>query len=455
MRLGVLVSLVRAVKNMPRNMSFKLDMETNKDLVSIIQKSVKVDTASSFDNDEEWAEHMQIEEPKQQPKQPQAEAKKTATVPPTPTVGARPIPIGNYNFVLATGSNLAGQIGLGPQLTKSARFEPVYSLNKLHIHMIAGGSGHTIGLTSNGICYAAGKNEYGQLGNENKQSIYTFTKIFSLLGKTIIAVACGDMHTLVLTATGQVYGFGYNSQGQLGLGTKAHQYTPALITLPQGKKAKAIAAGGNHTLILSTDNHLYACGENDKGQLGLEEYREHPTLTEVTFFRGKKVKQLACGFSFSAVLLSNGELYTFGCNDKGELGIADKSEKSATPQRVFLPLAVAQVACGEAHSIALLENGQVFTFGRAKLDEERTPQQLTGIPANAVEVAAGAAHSVVLTSDGQVFTLGNNQSGELGTRDFKDKAKPEKVMFVESFEHENNIKIRAIFACGSSTFALY
>uniref|UniRef100_A0A672Z4J4 Uncharacterized protein n=1 Tax=Sphaeramia orbicularis TaxID=375764 RepID=A0A672Z4J4_9TELE len=84
----------------------------------------------------------------------------------------------------------------------------------------------------------------------------------------VVAMACGQDHCLVVNATGDVFSWGQNSHGQLGLGKEVSlQYTPVLIHSLIGVAVSQIAAGAEYTLVLTLPGLVYCCGANKVGQL--------------------------------------------------------------------------------------------------------------------------------------------------------------------------------------------
>lgn len=100
----------------------------------------------------------------------------------------------------------------------------------------------------------------------------------SLHGVVITQLACGDSHSMALTKDGVVYAWGEATLGQLGLAdirdlpknteNKPYQPTPTKVTALRNKKIVAISCGETHTLALTESGHLYSFGANGCGQLG-------------------------------------------------------------------------------------------------------------------------------------------------------------------------------------------
>ena len=117
-------------------------------------------------------------------------------------------------------------------------------------------------------CFGYGHN--GQLGYRENISRNTPDGIITLSeGRSAKMIAAGRFHTCVLLDNGQVTCFGRGSKGQLGYGDNNDRNAPnEAITLPEGRSAKMIAAGSNHTCILLSDGQVTCFGYGNHGQLG-------------------------------------------------------------------------------------------------------------------------------------------------------------------------------------------
>ncbi|MDZ7815309.1 MAG: hypothetical protein U5N86_04660 [Planctomycetota bacterium] len=146
-------------------------------------------------------------------------------------------------------------------------------------------------------------------------------------GSTDAGLAAGFPHSLVLYSDGSVYAWGWNDEGQLGLGDDVERDTPTLVGALSDKGVISITAGSDHSLVLCSDGSVYAWGDNNSGQLGLgdELDRDFPTL--VSTLSDKDVISLAGGFAHSLALCSDGSVYTWGKNDDGQLGLGDDVDR--------------------------------------------------------------------------------------------------------------------------------
>jgi len=319
----------------------------------------------------------------------------------------------------------------------------------------AAGDGYSLAVTSSGQLYAFGDNHSGQLGsttNNGTQKPDATPTAVVLPGATgpVAQVAAGAAHSLVVTSTGQLYAFGENSDGQLGNRTHTRTEippnpTPRLVTLPGATgPASQVAAGGEDSLVVTATGQLYGFGDNTEGQLGtrtnnipdgdtdpLAEPNPTPTLVKLHGATGP-VSQIAAGGDHSLALTSTGQLFAFGDNFFGQLGSTTKNVlvgANPTPALVKLPGAtgpISQIAAGGDHSLVLTSTGQLYAFGNNDSGQlgtaapdvaNPTPMLVTlpGATGAPIEVAAGYVDSLVVTSTGQLFTLGGNQQGQLGT----------------------------------------
>ena len=262
---------------------------------------------------------------------------------------------------------------------------------------------------------------------------------------TVVHAAAGGNHSLVVTSSGQLYGFGYNRYGQLGNGTNNNSDTPnptpTLVGLPgQVGPVTLVSAGGVHSLAATASGQLYAFGYNFFGQLGNATNNgtstPNPTPTLVTL-PGQigTIADISASEEFSLALTSTGQLYVFGSNRYGQLGNATNAatgNPNPQPTPVTLPGQagpITHVAAGSFHSLAVTSSGQLYAFGLNSFGQlgnatnndtqnaNPTPGLvlLPGQIGPVTQVAGGHDHSLAVTSSGQLYAFGSNQYGALGS----------------------------------------
>ncbi|CAN0066321.1 unnamed protein product [Hapterophycus canaliculatus] len=172
-----------------------------------------------------------------------------------------------------------GQLGLGHNVTakeQTPQKVPRSSLSRAKITQLACGQYHTAVLTSVGELYMFGNNRDGSLGvaghaNEGPPLVASAPQLVTgLKGKQVVQIGCGQQHTVALTAGGSMYCWGGNSKGQLGTGDTQNRYTPSLVGKPlSSAKCIHVACGGKHTIAVTEGDDVYGFGSDRYGQLGL------------------------------------------------------------------------------------------------------------------------------------------------------------------------------------------
>ncbi|NXN08517.1 RPGR regulator, partial [Indicator maculatus] len=238
-----------------------------------------------------------------------------------------------------------------------------------------------------------------------------------------VLISCGDEHTAIVTGNGKLYMFGSNNWGQLGLGSKTTVSKPTCVKALKPEKTKLAVCGRNHTLVYTEKGNVYAAGGNSEGQLGLGDTEERTTFHLISFFTNQhKIKQLAAGSYTSAAVTEDGQLFVWGDNSEGQLGLADEA-CVRVPCQVDVGKPVSAVSCGYYHSALITGDGELYTFGEPEngklgllpeqLKNNRVPQPVLGIMEKVNKVACGGEHTVVLTET-DVYTFGLGQHGQLG-----------------------------------------
>lgn len=238
------------------------------------------------------------------------------------------------------------------------------------------------------------------------------------------AVAASNDHSLVLNNQGQVFSFGENTHGQLGLGDFNRRNSPTLITFPGNAHINFIAARGGQSFAIDREGRLYAWGENTHGQLGLGDLYHHNSPTLVSFPRNTVVVHVATGSHQSFAVDSEGRLYAWGENTHGQLGLGDINNR-ILPELVPLPprTYITHVTSSGNHSLALDSEGRLYAWGENQWGQlglgdfnSRIIPTLVPIKSNApiFQIVSGGGHNLALDKEGRLYVWGRNYCGELG-----------------------------------------
>ena len=255
----------------------------------------------------------------------------------------------------------------------------------------------------------------------------TFTKLFAGVENTPNS---GIIHTIFLDSQGKAWATGSNSKGQLCLNsTASSEYTPQLIPTPDDLgRIVDVAIGGEHTLLLFESGDVYGCGSNSVGQVGLGGFETKvPFPTKITFDPNVdiKVQSISAGFQHS-LFKSEGGLYVTGSNQYGKLCTEQSKGGSIfVPAKLATPIAstVEQFKAIKESSYILYNDGSVDSCGRnnqgqlgdgTKVDNIMVEVKLDGEVTSILGTGPSAESVFFYTKDGTILGTGLNNAGQLG-----------------------------------------
>ena len=275
----------------------------------------------------------------------------------------------------------------------------------------AAGTAYSMVLKQDGTVWAMGRNARGQLGDGTKKAKKDrFSIVMMISGAK--AVAAGGCHSLVLTQEGTIWATGWNKYGQLGDGSTS-VYTNRFHEVISG--AVAVTAGDLHSVILRQDGSVWATGRNFNGQLGDGSKADRNSFVKVM---SSGAVNVAAGGFHSMVLKQNASVWAAGWNDYGQLGDGSTTDRI---NYVQVRLSGAKtIAAGRRHSLVLQEDGTVWATGYNRFGQLGDGSKINRVDFvkvifEEVEViAAGAFHSMALKQDGSIWATGSNEFGQFG-----------------------------------------
>ncbi|MED6235935.1 putative E3 ubiquitin-protein ligase herc4, partial [Ataeniobius toweri] len=332
---------------------------------------------------------------------------------------------------------------------------------------------HTAFLLDDGTVYTCGCNDLGQLGHEKSRK--KPEQVVALDAQIIVALSCGESHTLALNDKGQIFSWGLGSDGQLGLNNFEE-----CIRVPRNIKSLSdvqiaqVACGYWHSIALARGGQIFSWGQNRYSQLGLGITGQSISTPQmVQSLQAIPFSQISAGGAHSFALTFSGAVFGWGCNKFGQLGVNDTNDrcfptllKSLRSQRVIY------VSCGEDHTAVLTKEGGVFTFGAGgygqlghnSTNHEINPRKVFELMGNVVtQIACGRQHTLAFTPACEKmdsFGLGGN--GQLGTRSTCNRKSPAPVKgpwatssTAEEYDSEQSCFVKRIYAGGDQSFAHY
>ena len=311
--------------------------------------------------------------------------------------------------------------------------------------------GYTICISDKGDVYSCGFSSYGAHGFPARQVVAP-QQITSL--KNIIGISCGKRHTACLDTNGNLFTFGSNLNGQLGIGMPSAELT--YTEIPQKcdlSSIRQISCGNYFTVCLTDNEELYSFGANLQGQLGLgknEGFFHAPQLIESL----NDVEFVECGGEFVFCKTFDNQVFCWGRNYSGQLGLGNTDNQNLPIQcSSLLNIDTVDIKCGDSHSLVLTVNQKVLSCGynvHMQLGQLFTENekyytfQIINELSNIIRIECGENHSTCIDGNHDLYFFGDNSCGQLGSEYYYPEA--------ELFKHPSLSNILDVSKGGSHTF---
>uniref|UniRef100_A0A8C2JI44 non-specific serine/threonine protein kinase n=1 Tax=Cyprinus carpio TaxID=7962 RepID=A0A8C2JI44_CYPCA len=277
---------------------------------------------------------------------------------------------------------------------------------------------------------------------------FTPQKLDMFKGGSIAQHVCaGETHFAVVTVEKELYTWsvqgGAKMVGQLGHGDQASYRQPRRVERLQGKAIRQVSCGADFTACVTDEDQMYMFGSDYYGCVGVENELGMEVLEPVLldFFQERPVRQVSCGDNHVVALTRSGDIYSWGCGEHGRLGL-DCEDDFSSPMQVEVPkgAVIDSVYCGSDCTFFLTEFGKVLACGSNELNKLGLNLGITGIKNHPGEgipytttltlvkqlsrfkiqfIAPGKTHTAAIDERGRLMTFGCNKFGQLGVKDFK------------------------------------
>ncbi|CAH9084369.1 unnamed protein product [Cuscuta europaea] len=309
------------------------------------------------------------------------------------------------------------------------------------------GESRAVSVPTKTAIYVWGYNNAGQTGRKGKDTSLRIPRPLppGLFGcpaaggnSRWLDIACGREHTAAVASDGTLFTWGTNEFGQLGDGTERSRNYPRKVKQLQCEFVLSVSCGAHCTAAIAEPRE-----NNDGSQStrrlwvwGQNQGSNHPRLFWGAFAPDMIIHQVSCGAVHVVALSGDGVLQAWGYNEYGQLGRGVTSEGLQGPRVIsgyarFLDevpelVKITQVSCGEYHSAAISEEGEVYTWGLGNVgqlghcslqsgDKELLPRRVVSLDGVFIkDISCGGVHTCALTTKGALYTWGGGQAGQLG-----------------------------------------
>lgn len=358
----------------------------------------------------------------------------------------------NKKSVYSWGNGIAGQLGIGEEIGSQPIPKIICELSNINhgntVEKLVTAFDLSCGITSKGEIYVWGKTKDGALGVIPGGTVNTPTpSLFVHLDQIDSKVKDIDFskeHGALVTENGSMYTWGidmYNKLGHLQIDSiksnqnqrKAPKTVYELIKfnqVPITSKIISVRCGYNHNICLDDQGSVYSWGYGKDGELGHENFENISSPKKIEFFVKNNIiiKNIESGDYFCLALSVDGQIYTWGHNNYGQLGLGKFSQKLKVnvPTKVNLGnKKIKQIFAGEDHCACITEDGEGYIWGygldgrlgnKNKMNQN-APTKISIIDKKIKKISCGGHHTAILTESGDLYMCGNGRDGELGRGD--------------------------------------
>ena len=337
------------------------------------------------------------------------------------------ITLSNDGTLYSFGFNRDGQLGLGHFRDVSLP-TPIPNLPK--INQVSCSWNFTVCVDEEGFLWSFGKNNSGQLGTGNTTKFNVPQKILDI--PPVLSVSCGYGYTLIITNDDHLWSCGNNEFGQL---CNENEKSQLILQKTSFSSISKISAGCDHSLFQNNKGEIFSCGHNRHGQCGLGHFNNPQITPSLIPNLPSNIVQFICGSYHSLFLDCEGNVYSVGCNEFGQLGLAHNTNQNVLNKIVNIP-PIRTISCVRSSCYLIDFEGNLWTFGVNGYGQlghgDKTHINVPKIINNLIDIQQISygycgEHFLAKNSQNQIFVTGYNAKGQLGTGDRKSVSIPKEI----------------------------
>lgn len=400
--------------------------------------------------------------------------------------GRHSLAIRNDGSILAWGDNLQGQLGDGTgnglkDSSANTRTTPTalpLPTPTTRFVAVAAGDSHSLALDATGVVWAWGNNAAGQIGDGSHGNVAVLPKAVAGLPK-IKLIAAGNGYSIAIDVNGVGWAWGRNDLGQLGNGgngvgdscaefgaNNVRNSCPVKIAFPAGVVIQAVSARCyDHCLAVDSNGTVWGWGNPDLGVLGNGSAQQFDAPVESVVVK-EPAQDVAVGVNHSLALLKSGAVVSWGDNSYGQLGdgtqdatdvdtacaVRGSVDPLATEKCTALPVGkISAIAAGRFSSYAL-SSGNLLAWGdnsSAQIGDGGDMLRLLPATVSAIKkiaaVSAGDMHVMASATDSALlYAWGDNAAGQLGNGAYASQPTP-KYVVAPGLQNALSLNLGSIF----------
>jgi len=296
------------------------------------------------------------------------------------------------------------------------------------------GLGNSTSVFTGQELYGWGQNNSGQLGLNDTTYRSSPVQIGALT--TWGEVEAGGSFSTVITTNGELYAWGLAGSGQIGDNTTITKSSP--VQIGALTNWLQVSGGNTHTVAVKKDGTLWAWGQGGSGRLGLGDTILRSSPVQVGALTNWSQVSASLNGAHTAAVKTDGTLWAWGYNAYfGQLGDSTTISRSS-PVQVGALTNWSQVSAGRLHTIAVTTDGELYAWGScesgelginlsgATVNRRSSPVQI-GSLTNWSSTSAGGYFSTAITTTGQLFAWGRGSVGRSGLNTTADRSSPTQI----------------------------